>query len=122
MTDVVVTQADRDAASRFVEGYCRIDRYTYSARRMVVIGDWDDHPMVQDFARHRIASEAAAVERAAAYHDKRAAFHAECQAAMELAGSDAAALNHAALRGRHETDAAAIRSSIAPNAEQEKGA
>lgn len=58
MDNVVVTQADRDAAADLTNGQFR-DTPQY---RLIAQGGFDDHPAVQAFARHRIAAEQAIVD------------------------------------------------------------
>lgn len=56
-----ITQADREAAAEIL-----IDSYDYaSAAEQVRKGQWDDHPLVQAFARHRITAQREAIEEAA---------------------------------------------------------
>lgn len=57
---VEVTQADRDAAAPHTTGFGHIDGYSFSTLHMVRAGHCDDHPIVQAFARHRLAAIAAA--------------------------------------------------------------
>lgn len=55
MGDVEVTQADRDAAAKHTtRGHGKLGHHTFSATYMIRNGHWDDDPLVQAFARHRI--------------------------------------------------------------------
>lgn len=49
---VEVTQADRDAAADL---YCECINPEGPLNKLIVTGDFDDHPAVQAFARHRLA-------------------------------------------------------------------
>jgi len=75
MTDVTVTQADRNAAANGV-----LRRLAYQCGGMqswmepavasMRRGEQDDHPDIQDFARHRIAALADAQEEAVAWMER----------------------------------------------------
>lgn len=50
-----IVQADREfAAKHTMRGHGKIGGYTFSAEYMILNGRWDDDPLVQDAARHRI--------------------------------------------------------------------
>lgn len=56
MTELKITQADRAAAVDIMLPLCR-DDYETAAVCKALLGECDDTPPVQAFARHRIAAE-----------------------------------------------------------------
>lgn len=53
--ELKVTQSDRNAAAPLSMGFGYIGANSFSSQYMIVNGHWDDHPLVQAFARHRTA-------------------------------------------------------------------
>lgn len=53
---VPVTQADREAAAEWITGSGYQGSYSYGNNHLARIGRIDGHPLVQAFARHRLAS------------------------------------------------------------------
>ena len=88
--NVPVTQADRDAAGRYVSngGLC------YRTACDIQLGRHDQGRLVQSFARHRLASEAEALERASALCERmQASAESLSHSAEEAEGIAGAAFN-----------------------------
>ena len=72
MTEVLVTQADREAAAAYVRETCSEAMRVLGAGSGIIAGEIDDHPAVQAFARHRIAGQAELQELLREQHEAMA--------------------------------------------------
>ena len=65
MTAIVgVTQADRAEAAAMLD-----EAWSNQAADKVRVGQWDDHPLAQAFARHRVAAEQSAASKVASLRE-----------------------------------------------------
>lgn len=61
MTELLPTQADRDAAAKTALSYAETENGKAQLRWDIANAKRDGHPLVQAFARHRLSTEAAIV-------------------------------------------------------------